>query len=158
MCTVLLPPGVNPIAVKYILISIYYLPILSIVYLSIHPSIHPSIRTSTYTSLFNLLSYLTPSPPLFLSNHLSISTEYLFRVLVIVYFHPTFPRQTSQRRRTKWQPIGMHYEDVLSYSSDKTIKILERSIEKATFRTRVLGILSPYHSTAACQMRRCKDY
>jgi hypothetical protein len=42
--------------------------------------------------------------------------------VVKVYFHPTFPRQRSQRRTTKWQAIGMHCAGVLSCTADKTIK------------------------------------
>jgi hypothetical protein len=97
--------------------------------------------------MLNYLSFLTFYPPLFLSSHLTISTKYLFRVVVKVYFHPTFPRLTSQRRTTKWQATGMHCAAVLSCATDKAIKILERCTKKTTFRTRALRILSPDRST-----------
>ena len=49
----------------------------------------------------------------------------------------------------------MHRAAVLARATDKAIKILEQCIEKATFRTRALGILSPDNSTVP--HAKCED-
>ena len=68
MCTVLLPPGVNRIAINK---SLYHLSIYLSIHLSIHPSIHPSIHLSIYLSIY-LSTYLPTYLPIYLSVHPSI--------------------------------------------------------------------------------------